>query len=145
MRNFRFIFIGLLVVVGLALLLKNKNGGFEEGTIEIQDKEVSVFVVRTEKERAQGLMNVEDLGEQRGMLFAFEDSAVRAFWNKDTFISLGIIWIEDSLIIGTSSLPNVQSNGNFQVVSPGEVDRVLELSVSDELFLNSRIGDYIKF
>lgn len=56
-------------------------------------------VARTADERAQGLMYREELAEDAGMLFVFEDVEERAFWMKDTLIPLDIAYMDPSFRI----------------------------------------------
>ncbi len=67
-----------------AVVLENKEG----------DKwEVKVEIARTEREKQKGLMFREDLAEDRGMLFVYDDAEVRSFWMKNTYIPLDMIFI----------------------------------------------------
>ncbi|MGB3632459.1 MAG: DUF192 domain-containing protein, partial [Rubrobacteraceae bacterium] len=43
---------------------------------------------------AQGLMNRTSLGEDRGMLFVFEEEATLSFWMKNTLIPLSVAYID---------------------------------------------------
>lgn len=113
--------------------------------ISIGGERLNVFVVDNEAERAQGLMGVTDLNDKRGMLFLFPETQERSFWNKNTLISLGIIWIRDGIVIGTSTLPDVLENGILTVTSPGAVDAVLEMELMDELFQSINLGEKINF
>ena len=64
-----------------------------EITLHVGGHPFTVELAVTPEERQQGLMFREELGEDRGMLFVFPESAVRAFWMKDTFIPLSIAFI----------------------------------------------------
>jgi uncharacterized membrane protein (UPF0127 family) len=56
---------------------------------------VAVEVVRSDEERARGLMNRTRLDPDAGMLFVFEESDDHAFWMKNTFLSLDMIFIDE--------------------------------------------------
>ncbi len=47
-------------------------------------------------ERQQGLMGVEELEQDRGMLFVFDSPRTVSFWMKDTLIPLDIIFINET-------------------------------------------------
>lgn len=135
------IFFGALVI-----FFAVGNSTFETVNIEIAENNFSVFAARTEKEHAQGLMGVESLDERAaGMLFIFPEAQERTFWNKHIRIPLGVIWINNGLVIGTSTLPDFPSNDIVTVTSPGPVDRVLEVALTNELFFELEIGQEIIF
>ena len=52
-----------------------------------------VEVMSTEAERAQGLMNRRSLAKDHGMLFDFHRAAPVAFWMKNTFLPLDMIFV----------------------------------------------------
>ena len=45
--------------------------------------------------RERGLGGVQELPENEGMIFAFPQRSVRAFWMKDCFIDLDIVFVDD--------------------------------------------------
>ena len=71
--------------------------------IEINDTSYSVKLALTEREREDGLQNVEALAEDTGMLFVFDEPQEVSFWMKDTLIDLDIIFIsEDEEVLHVS-------------------------------------------
>ncbi len=56
-------------------------------------------VANSPEERSIGLMNRESLGQDRGMLFVFEQEQILGFWMKNTLIPLDIIFIDSSNVV----------------------------------------------
>ncbi|MCX6741470.1 MAG: DUF192 domain-containing protein [Candidatus Parcubacteria bacterium] len=50
-------------------------------------------------QRARGLSGRTSLAPDRGMLFAFPQSAIQSFWMKEMNFSLDIIWINNNQIV----------------------------------------------
>jgi len=57
---------------------------------------VTAEVARTADERAQGLMYRDDVPAGTGMLFVFEDLAIRSFWMQNTYVPLDIAFMDAS-------------------------------------------------
>lgn len=85
----------------LALLLVFSGGiVFSQGgekniiSLTIKGKKLNVEVARTEAEKARGLMFRENLGNDEGMLFVYEEEERLSFWMKNTRIALSIAFID---------------------------------------------------
>jgi uncharacterized membrane protein (UPF0127 family) len=64
-----------------------------------------VWVADSTDERARGLMDVTDLGEAAGMLFVFDDTAVRRFYMWRTSMPLDIAFFAaDGTFIGSATM-----------------------------------------
>src|SRR4030042_2033836 len=63
-------------------------------SLMIKGKKITVEVVRTEEEKARGLMFRESLGHGEGMLFVYEEEGRLSFWMKNTRIALSIAFID---------------------------------------------------
>ncbi|MCJ7726565.1 MAG: DUF192 domain-containing protein [Acidimicrobiia bacterium] len=64
--------------------------GFAEIEIQVGGESWTVAFADTAALRSRGLMGVTDLGELRGMLFAWDEDVESGFWMKDTLIPLDI-------------------------------------------------------
>jgi hypothetical protein len=56
-------------------------------------------VARTPDEREQGLMYRQEVPDGSGMLFVFEEQAVRSFWMQNTYVALDIAFLDVSLAV----------------------------------------------
>ena len=56
--------------------------------------QVRVEIADDLPEQTRGLMERTALGEDRGMLFVYQDEEVRSFWMKNTLIPLSIAYID---------------------------------------------------
>jgi uncharacterized membrane protein (UPF0127 family) len=83
---------------------------------------VRVSLARTERETTRGLMFVQNLPPDDGMLFIFKDEIVRTFWMKNTLIPLDMIFIgSDMNVVGvvanakplTTSMQTVGKESRF--------------------------------
>lgn len=63
-------------------------------SIEIGENKYIVQVAVTAEDRAKGLMDVDNLPDDEGMLFVFDKPQTVGFWMKDTKIPLDIIFID---------------------------------------------------
>ena len=59
------------------------------------EHDITVYVARSEEERALGLMHRQELPEDEGMLFMCDSCAVQSFWMKDTPLPLSIAFLEE--------------------------------------------------
>ena len=79
------------------LLLLESGSAFPQEqkflSLTLKEKKIRVEVVRTEGEKAKGLMFREKLGKNEGMLFVYEREETLSFWMKNTRIPLSIAFI----------------------------------------------------
>ena len=107
----------------------------------------SVEIVKTEQERAQGLMNREFLEENSGMLFIFEQEAKHTFWMKDTKIPLDIIWIDKDktiVYIKKNAIPCIEDPCPIYYPS-AEALYVLELNAGSTKLYEIAENDKLQF
>lgn len=95
--------------------------------VEVNDKEYSVKVAYTEEEKIQGLQGVEQLPENEGMLFIYDEPQTVQYWMKDTLIPLDIIFINDDeeVISVYNGNPNDET-----LVEEDNVKYVLEVNIN---------------
>jgi hypothetical protein len=67
--------------------------------LKIQEKKIKAEVVRTEPEKARGLMFRQKLGRDEGMLFVYEKEERLSFWMKNTPLPLSIAFLDKNGVI----------------------------------------------
>lgn len=60
---------------------------------------VRAEVAETEEAREEGLMYRRNVPDGTGMLFVFEDEAVRSFWMRNTYVPLSVAFLDSSMRI----------------------------------------------
>lgn len=63
--------------------------------VEIGDRSYVVDVASSDEEKMEGLQNVEELPENKGLLFIYDYPETVDFWMKDTPVSLDIVFINE--------------------------------------------------
>ena len=111
----------------------------EQKLINIGDKSYKCKIAKSEEDKRQGLMNVEHLPTDEGMLFVWEDEDTHKMWMKDTLIPLDMIAIngddevtmvyptqpkDETLIsfIGSKYILEVNQNSGIKVGDDFEID-----------------------
>lgn len=63
--------------------------------VTVEDKEYNVKVAKSDEDKIRGLQGVQNLPENEGMLFIYDEPQTVGFWMVDTDIPLDIIFIND--------------------------------------------------
>lgn len=71
-------------------------GASGTASIEIRGHSASVSVAETAKELQHGLMGVQAMPENRGMLFVFPKSGSWCMWMKNTPLPLSVAFFDDN-------------------------------------------------
>jgi uncharacterized membrane protein (UPF0127 family) len=125
---------GLFLMLGLILLTQvpqAEENGLEEGLVNASFHDMNsshtswavLEIADNDTERQEGLMNVTELGERRGMLFVFEEEEMRGFWMKNTLIPLDMIFLD-----AEKQVINVETAGP----EPGTADENLTVYRSEK-------------
>jgi uncharacterized protein len=85
-------FLLLLLFAVTAASSQNTDRKFID--LKIKDKKIKVEVVRTEQEKAKGLMFREKLEKDEGMIFVYGREEYLSFWMKNTRIPLSIAFLD---------------------------------------------------
>lgn len=65
--------------------------------LTINGKEYDIYIARTEKQKMRGLQGFEELPEDEGMLFVYDEEQPVSFWMKDTEIPLDIVFMDEDM------------------------------------------------
>jgi uncharacterized membrane protein (UPF0127 family) len=81
------LFVALAITFAIPLLLSNPN-------TTIGNKSYKLEVADTAERRQQGLSGREELKDDAGMLFVFDEPGRQCFWMKDMKFSIDILWLD---------------------------------------------------
>lgn len=82
---------------------------------------VEVAIADEDSERNQGLMDVRELPQSKGMLFIFEENQQRSFWMANTPLALDIIFVnENRKIVRIHHNTQPFSEKSFKSVKPAK-------------------------
>ena len=90
------------------------------------DHSFSVEVVDTPESRAKGLMFVQELADDAGMLFDFKEERPVSFWMRNTFIPLDMIFVGADGVVKTIHV-NARPHDVTSIPSQVPVRFVLEI------------------
>ncbi len=139
-RGFAAIGIAMVMSLPLAALAN-------ESQLVVQSKTgehtFTVDVVDTNESRAKGLMFVEELAPDAGMLFDFKAERQVAFWMKNTLIPLDMLFIKADGTISNIHV-NAVPHDETSIPSDGPVQYVLEIPGGRSVELGIEAGDTIE-
>ena len=105
--------------------------------------EFAVWIAADDRSREQGLMYIRELPPDRGMLFLFERPQPAAFWMKDTYLSLDLVFIDPAgrvLNVATDAKPL----SLMPIRSSGEALAVLEVLAGTARKIGLEPGDQVE-
>ena len=107
---------------------------------EIAGKSYRLVVAESEEEKEQGLMNVEELDADEGMLFDYRNDIQEelSFWMKDTYVPLDIIFVDESDKVISVQQGEPESE---ELLTEHNVAYVIEVNQNSGI----KSGDVVKF
>lgn len=107
------------------------EGGYIEDQdstiVEVNGRRYKCKLALTEEDRAQGLQRVQNLPDNEGMLFVFDEPSTVSFWMKDTLIPLDIIFIDDTCEV--RAVHQGQPQNDTEIFEADDINYVLEVSL----------------
>lgn len=104
------------------------------------DYDFNVEVVDTKESRAQGLMFVQELADDAGMLFDFKQEREVSFWMRNTFIPLDMIFVGADGVVKNIHV-NARPHDVTGIPSEGPVQFVLEIPGGRSVEIGLKPGD----
>jgi len=114
--------------------------------VEFGDSKFFVTIADEPNEWQKGLMFVESMPQNEGMLFIFDDSAPRSFWMKNTLIPLDMIFINEDFVVVDlkENVPPCESDPCETYPSGFESKFVLELNANVAKKSNISVGSIMR-
>ncbi len=109
--------------------------------IHVDNVPVRARVAKTHAERAQGLMGVEQLADDEGMLFLYGVARRRTIWMKDCRMALDVAFAdEDGRILEVITLQPPTTTGGRIEEARSEEDAVYVLEMGAGFFARHGLG-----
>ena len=142
MRNGFAYLLGVMFAASLAACSARATGP----SVELKGQRFDVEIADTEPARERGLMFRESMPADHGMLFLFDDNAVRTFWMKNCRMPLDILYFDEKykLVSVQQRVPACRSEPCPVYPSEGAAKYVLELNAGVADKLGVKPGDAIK-
>jgi len=102
-----------------------------------------VEIAKDDASRERGLMDRRYMAANRGMLFEFDRDAPTAFWMKNTYIPLDMIFIARSGVV-TRIAANAEPLSERVIPSGGPCAAVLELNGGTAAAIGLKVGDKVR-
>lgn len=106
--------------------------------------QIDVEIVDNPVERSTGLMYRYSMSDKAGMLFIYEKTQPLAFWMKNTYISLDIIFVGENMQIVTIQ-KNTKPLSEKLIPSDQDSRYVVEVNAGFCNKYDIKIGDYLTY
>jgi uncharacterized membrane protein (UPF0127 family) len=144
--------LGLAAIIAFAPLAACSDEGKLTLHTASGDHAFHVEVVDTPEGRAKGLMFVQDLADDAGMLFDFKEERPVSFWMQNTLIPLDMVFVgADGVVktvhanarpMDTTSIPS-EVPVQYVLEIPGGVAASIGLQPGDTM-IHDRVGEKVK-
>ncbi len=118
----------------------------EHSYIIVNKKKFFTKVADTNEKKIKGLMGIDNIKENQGMLFLFKNRAYRSFWMKNMKISIDILFIYKNKVVKIYKEVPICENTSCPVYESGsKADSVLELTAGSCGKFGIKVGDKVVF
>jgi uncharacterized membrane protein (UPF0127 family) len=76
--------------IGLSVFARDLDKTYTKAEFRLSGHRLTAYIADSDQKREEGLMYIEKLSRDEGMLFVFERESVLTFWMKNTLIPLSI-------------------------------------------------------
>ena len=127
----------------------NSRPDFETDKFHIETTDGRIYqfhleVADTSQKRTYGLMFVEEMAADEGMIFIWDKPALRHFWMRNTFVSLDILFFDkEGLLIHIAEHTTPLSERSIPSVGPTQF--VVELNAGEAHRRQLDIGSQLHF
>ena len=137
---------GLVVTLALAALLPLAACGKSGPYVELKGHRYTIEIAADDASREHGLMDRTQMDADHGMLFVFDDDAMRNFWMKNTKIPLDMLFFDadKKLVSVQHSVPPYVADPCAAYSSGAPARYVLELNGGEAEKLGLTSGDPIE-
>lgn len=150
-KIFRYFVIVFIVIVFIFLFTQKTNQKNDKEAlnniqyIKIAGQIIKVNLALTPKEQERGLSGRNNLKEDEGMLFVFDNMDKHYFWMKDMNFPIDIIWIDEDLYVIFIE-KNIQIESYPETFGSNKDSKyVLEVNASFSEKNNLKEGEKIEF
>ena len=136
----------ILIVLALISVGAARAGdGLEPLTVTTSTGEhrFEVEIAKDEATREKGLMFRRYMPEDRGMLFEFDANRPVAFWMKNTYIPLDMVFIAPNGVV-THIARNAEPLSEAEISSGGPCIAVLEINGGEAARIGLHDGDRVR-
>lgn len=118
-----------------------------EPWVELRGQRFTVEIADDDASRTRGLMFRDELPRDRGMLFVFEQEQPLAFWMRNTYIPLDILYFDSQrrLVSMAQRVPPCRSSRCPSYPSLGPARYTLEIASGRAAELGVAAGDELRF
>lgn len=134
--------LSVLAALGVSLAACGQSGP----SVELKGQRFSIEIADNDASREHGLMDRTEMAKDHGMLFVFDDDAMRGFWMKNTKIPLDMLFFDGDrkLISIQHRVPPCTSDPCPGYSSGAPARYVLELNGGESEKLGLTPGDPIE-